>query len=282
MKPRTRVVEIREGQLHRVRIWETLSCVIAVRLLLCCLVLGSSAAAADEAIEPPPVARPDFRFGQPRAIVGIRGGWVFNRSDGDIYQFLTSQLTLDESDFDTGAFSFDVSVRVTPWLDVVTGFEISDRTNKSSFRNFVGPLGEEIVQKTQLTQVPLSFSLKLYPLGRGRQVGEYAWIRSKWVPYIGGGIGGTWYELRQRGDFIVTDPMDPMFLTIFSAELKSNGWGFAQHVFAGIDFELTTNLGLVLEGRYYWAEADLRRDFIGFKPIDLDGARLMIGLSWRL
>ena len=119
-----------------------------------------------------------------------------------------------------------------------------------------------------------------YPLGRGSQVGGYAWIRKQLVPYVGGGIGGTWYELRQRGDFIVTNPMDPMFLSIFSAELSSSGWAFAQHVFAGLDLKLTTNFGLVLEGRYYWARADLRRDY-SFDPIDLDGARVMVGFSWR-
>ena len=37
-------------------------------------------------------------------------------------------------------------------------------------------------------------------------------------------------------------------LTIFKGDFSSDGWAFAQHVFAGIDLKLTRNFGLVLEG----------------------------------
>lgn len=43
-----------------------------------------------------------------------------------------------------------------------------------------------------------------------------------------------------------------------------------------------SRLGLILEGRYYWASADLGGDYIGFDPIDLDGARIMVGINWKL
>ena len=251
-------------------------------LVLSSLALGTDPIAADETDEEPSVARQDFRFEQPRVILGLRGGWAFNRSDGEIYDFLKERLTLDGSDFDSGVFSADVSVRATSWLDVVVGFEYSRSSNKSQFRNFVDQFGAEIRQKTSLTQVPLTASLKLYPFGRGRQVGEYAWIRRALVPYLGGGIGGTWYELKQKGDFVVTDPDDPFFLDIFEDKFVSDGWDFAQHAFVGFDLKLTRNFGLVIEGRYHWARADIGGDFVGFDPIDLDGARVTAGFSWRL
>ncbi len=214
-------------------------------------------------------------------ILGVRGGAAFNRAEGEIYDFLTDNLTLSDSDFYAPAFTIDVSVRATSWLDVVAGFEVSERRNKSEFRDFV-EAGAPIKQKTRLTQIPLTTSLKFYPLGRGRQVGRYGWVRSTWVPYLGGGIGATWYELRQKGDFVVTDPSSPFFKDIFEAEVQSEGWAFAQHLFAGVDLKLTRNFGLVLEGRYYWARADLEGDFVGFDPINLDGGRIMLGVSWRL
>jgi opacity protein-like surface antigen len=111
-------------------------------------------------------------------------------------------------------------------------------------------------------------------------VGQYAWIRKAVVPYIGGGIGATWYELRLKGDFVdETDPKNPF---IFGDVFTSDDWGFAQHVFGGVDIKLTRSFGLVLEGRYYWANADVNGNFVDFNSIDLDGARAMIGFNWKL
>ena len=92
-------------------------------------------------------------------------------------------------------------------------------------------------------------------------------------------------SLKQKGDFVdfaSEDPMDPGIFDIFEGRFRSDGWAFAQHAFAGFDLKLTRNFGLVLEGRYYWARADVGGDFVGFDPIDLDGARVMAGVSWRL
>jgi opacity protein-like surface antigen len=121
-------------------------------------------------------------------------------------------------------------------------------------------------------------------------VGQYAWIRKAVVPYIGGGIGGTWYELKQKGDFVhetdSEDLEDDFCLgadaCVFSDVFTSDAWAFSQHAFAGVDIKLTRSFGLILEGRYYWANADLRGDYEGYKSIDLDGARVMLGFNWKL
>ena len=282
------------GRLHSLRSVRLARVLLGSLLVLSSLALGTDPSAADETDEEPPVTRPDFRFEAPRVILGLRGGWAFNRSDGEIYDdFLTEILTLDDSDFDAPAFTLDVAVRATSWLDVVVGFEYSGSSSQSEYRHFVDQSGAPINQKTRLTQVPLTASLKFYPIGRGRQVGKYAWVRSTLVPYLGGGIGATWYELKQKGDFVdfaSEDPMFPGVFDIFEGNLRSDGWAFGQHVFVGFDLELTRNFGMVLEGRYYWARprADLKGSFgcvpiFGcFDPIDLDGARVMVGFSWRL
>jgi outer membrane protein W len=233
--------------------------------------------------EEAPLPRLDFRFDEPRMSFGFRGGWAFNRSKGEIYDFLTDELTLSKSDFDAPAFTVDFSWRLISWLDVVFGVEYTGRKQKSEDRHFTEVNGSPIVQKTRLTQVPLTLSLKFYPIGRGEQVGQYAWIRKAVVPYIGGGIGGTWYELKQKGDFVdVGDPDLTGDEFIFSDVFTSDDWTFAGHVFAGVDIKLTRSFGLILEGRYYWADADLRGDYVGFNSIDLDGARAMIGFNWKL
>jgi opacity protein-like surface antigen len=259
--------------------------------LLPAMAFCESPDASSEPIEEAPLPRLDFQFDEPTFSLGFRGGWAFNRSKGEIYDFLTDELTLSKSDFDAPAFTVDFSWRLISWLDLVFGVEYSGRKQKSEDRHSTEVNGNPINQKTRLTQVPLTLSLKIYPLGRGEQVGQYAWIRKTVVPYFGGGIGGTWYELKQKGDFVDRDPdpgdcpfpppPDPPEC-IFSDTFTSDDWAFAQHVFSGVDIKLTRSLGLILEGRYYWADADVRGDYLGFNPIDLDGARVMIGFNWKL
>jgi opacity protein-like surface antigen len=215
--------------------------------------------------------------------LGFRGGWAFNRSNGAIYDFLTDEeflVGLSKSDFDAPAFTVDFSWRLISWLDVVFGVEYSGRQQKSEAPRFNEENADPIEQKTRLTQVPLTLSLKIYPIGRGKQVGQYAWIRKAVVPYLGGGIGFTWYELKLKGDFV--DESDPGKEFIFSDVFTSDDWAFAQHAFAGVDIKLTRSFGLILEGRYYWANADLQGDFVDFNSIDLDGWRAMIGFNWKL
>jgi len=246
---------------------------------------GESPSEASEKIEEAPLPHLDFQFDESRMSLGFRGGWAFNRSRGEIYNFLTNELTLSNSDFDAPAFAVDFSWRLLSWLDVLFGVEISEREQKSEDRRFNDEFGRPIAQKTRLTQVPLTLSLKVYPIGRGKQVGQYAWIRKAVVPYIGGGIGGTWYELKQKGDFVDRAPAPgtcPTDACIFSDVFTSDAWAFSQHAFAGVDIKLTRSLGVILEGRYYWANADLKGDFVDFNSIDLDGARVMIGINWKL
>jgi len=264
-------------------------CLATTALLGALLLLPAPAIGADQA-EEIPESKLDFHFKAPRASLGLRGGWAFNRSDGEIYDFLTEQLTLEKDDFDAPAVAADFSWRLTSWMDAVFGLEVSSRETNSEFRGWTEADGSPINQDTRLSQVPLTLSLKFYPIGRGRQVGDYAWIRKPVVPYVGGGIGGTWYKLEQHGDFVevvVDEPregctIDDPCTFIVEGDVASEGWAFAQHVFVGVDFKLTRSLGLILEGRYYWASANVEGDFIGFDPIDLDGARVMIGINWKL
>jgi opacity protein-like surface antigen len=247
-----------------IRRLSALALFVAFLSLLPAAAFGESWNEAGEETGEEPLPRLDFQFHEPKMSVGFRGGWAFNRSNGEIYDFLTDQLTLSNSDFDAPAFTVDFSWRLTSWMDVVFGVEYTGRKQKSEDRHFTEVNGNPIRQKTRLSQVPLTLSLKIYPIGRGKQVGQYAWIRKAVVPYIGGGIGGTWYELKQKGDFV------------------HDAWTFAQHAFAGVDIKLTRSFGLILEGRYYWADADVQGDYVGFNPIDLDGARVMIGFNWKL
>lgn len=252
-------------------------------LAIVVVLLSTGAAAAEEpraneeaSADALAQAQPDFRFSVPGNSFGLRGGWTFNRAEGEIYDFLTDQLTLESSDFDAPTLAVDFSWRLSSRLDAVIGFEYSSRSKPSEFRAFVDDLGIPIVQDTRLSQIPLTLSLKLYLTERGRQVGQYAWVPASLIPYIGGGGGYTWYRLEQDGEFV-----DFVDLSIFEDRFVSDGWTIAAHAFAGLEFTLNPSLGLVVEGRYQWASADLRDSFVGFEPIDLNGARVTFGVNWK-
>ena len=225
----------------------------------------------------------DFQFAAPRYSVGIRGGYAISTADSDLHDFFMGLLTLRRSDFDGPVFAMDFSWHALPWLDAMMGFEVSGSSARSEYRNFVDQDDLPITQRTRVLQVPITFSAKVYPLGRGKQVGQFAWIRKTVAPYVGAGFGPTWYELKQSGDFVdFDDCTDVDDCSIFQGSLRSSGWAFAGHAFLGVDIKITRTVGAIVEARYYWANAGVSGSFLGFRSIDLDGAHFSAGINWKL
>jgi hypothetical protein len=218
---------------------------------------------------------PDFLFGLPHGAVGIRGGYSFASAQGEIYDFFNEILTVERGDFDAFVFGVDVAWTLHPRLDAVFGFELTRPSIDSEYRDFVEDNDAPIVQTTRLTTVPFTAGLKLYLAPRGRQVGRFAFIPAKVRPYVGGGGGIVWYRLEQFGDFV-----DFEDLSIFTAQLLSEGWGWETQVFGGADFRLTPRVYLTFELRYVWMDAGVSGDFEGFEPIDLGGLRTTGGIGF--
>jgi opacity protein-like surface antigen len=241
----------------------------ALFLMLAPSFLGVPAAAAAQ----DPSA--DFLFGRPRGSLGARGGWQMAAASSDIYDFFSEELTIEKDDFDSFVFGMDGSFAVASRVDVVAGFEFSQASVSSEYRDFVDENDLPILQETRLTIVPVTLSVKLYLTPRGREVSRYAYVPAKVRPYVGGGGGFVWYELEQAGDFI-----DFVDLTIFTSAFHASGWGFASQAFGGVEVSLTPRWFLSVEGRYLWSDADLEGDFLDFEPIDLSGARIGAGIGF--
>ena len=220
-------------------------------------------------------AGPDFLFGKPRAVFGLRGLWVNPRADSDFFSFLTEQLTLEKKDFRAQGFAFDLGLPVGSRINAIAGLEYNRASASSEDRAFIEADGSPIRQDTRLTQFNLTGSLELALVPRGRAIGQFAWITAPVVPYVGAGGGLLWYRFEQTGDFV--DSLDPE-LPIFSAQLRSDGWTANTHVFGGVDIKLTRRLLLNAEARYVWADATMGMDFVGFEPIDLSGLRIGGGI----
>jgi hypothetical protein len=222
-----------------------------------------------------PQGDPDFLFGRPRGSIGVRGGWLLERADSDLFTFVQEQLTVEPGDFDAPTIAFDVGVAAGSRTEAVFGVEFGGTTIRSEYRAFVDNDRLPITQATRLRQANLSGSLKLALTPRGRQVGSIAWVPNAVVPYVGAGAGALWYQFQQSGDFV-----DFLDLSVFGDTFESSGWAPSGHVFAGVDVKIARRLYLTGEGRYLWSQAELGPDFSSFDPIDLTGVKLTAGINY--
>jgi hypothetical protein len=217
---------------------------------------------------------PDFLFGQPWGYVGIQGGWSFASASGEIFDFVTEQLTVDKGDFNAPALLIDFAIDIHPHLAAAFRFEYSKATIESEFREWVDQDDDPIVQTTHYSKIPLTANLKVYLRPRGREISRFAWVPYSVAPYVGGGGGLLWYRFEQFGDFVDFDD-----LGIFSDTFRSDGWAPTFNFFGGVDVKLHKRFFLSVEVRYAWAESDLGQDFVDFEPINLAGLSTSAGVN---
>jgi hypothetical protein len=237
-------------------------------LTVCCLFVADRVQAQDTGN--------GFLFRAPTGEVSFRGGFDRANAGSDVFAFTVKELTLNRRDFSALTFATDVDKVLTPRLDVRFSVGISQTTTPSEFRDFVDNNRQPIEQTTVFMRVPLTASLKAYLISPGRSVGHFAWIPSRYAPYVGAGGGALWYRLEQEGDFI-----DFATTKVFRDRFVSEGFTPTVQAFAGTDVSLTPRFAVTAEGRYQWARSRLSADFSKFQPIDLSGFAVTAGVSIR-
>src|SRR5258707_8777685 len=61
---------------------------------------------------------PDFMFGRPNAWIALSGTWLVPRAGGDLFTFVSDQLTIDRSDFHAPAFTGSFGIPLPRQLDI--------------------------------------------------------------------------------------------------------------------------------------------------------------------
>lgn len=239
-------------------------------------------------------SQPDFLFNRPRASIGIKGLWRRARADSAFHDYVYSDLfvprdpTDDHKDpnagkmsFDAPGIGFDVGFGLTSRLDLRFGLDYARMFSTAEVRGSLERIVDEdgsvtevpIEQDTQLTQLDLRADVALALAPRGRAIGQYVWIPSRVVPYVGAGVGVVRYDLLQIGDFVAGS-------SIFYDQLTSKGWGGSVYLFGGIDVRLTQRTLLTTEARYEMAGAELKEPFVFSEPLDLSGLRISAGIRF--
>ena len=177
-------------------------------------------------------ANPDFRFGQPRFSVAFRGLQVRPRATGELHSLLHENFfvrtspeddpldpTAGRMNFNATGVGFDIGFGAGSRLETRVGVDYAlvralteDRYNEDEF-------GLPIEQDTELAQWSVHGELALALAPRGRAIGQYVWIPSAVVPYVGAGAGFVRYSTVMDGRFV-----DVVDFTIFSERIQSQGW----------------------------------------------------------
>lgn len=224
---------------------------------------------------PQPISRTaDFLIGAPKARLALRSSWVMPRAGGDLFSFVGDQLTFEPADLRTRGVAADLAIALGPRLDLVTGFERSNRSTGSEYRKFEASNGQPIAQTTQLLQKGVTLGLRYLPVGSGRRISRLAFIPRRVTPYAGGGIAATFYTFSQRGQFV-----DFADLAVFTDAFVSDGWTVGPFVHGGAEVQVWKRLYLSVDGRYGWQHGALDADFSGFDGIDLAGFRASTGIG---
>jgi len=217
-----------------------------------------------------------FLFREPRVTLKFESGYGWQRASSDLYEQVITDHTLGRRDFDNPYIGGELALRLTDRVDLAFAAGWQGGAVQSEYREFIGDDGLPIVQTTSLQQVPVVASLKFYPVGRGRQIGRFAWIPRAVSPFLGGGIGFVSYDFEQEGEFIDFNTGD-----IYNDRVQSEGTGFLARAQAGLAISLGKQFEFTVEGRYNWADDPLDGGYGGFQPIDLDGLQVIGGLAVR-
>ena len=218
-----------------------------------------------------------YLFHRPDVTLSVRGGYSRADARSDVFDEVTSNLTLDRGDFSGLSVGGDLAVPIASRVDLVLAGGYSRSNHKSEFRDFVDNNDLPIEQTTSFERIPITANLRLNLSQPGRSIGSLAWIPNRVVPYVGAGVGAMRYRFRQQGDFV-----DFNTNAVFNSTLESSGWAFVGQAMAGVDYNFTSKLGLSLDARYLHANGELDAAFKGYDRIDLSGLTATVGLSVRL
>jgi hypothetical protein len=234
------------------------------------------------ALAPPVTAhppRPPRSPQPPESGFQIRFGAFMPSGDSDFWEDTEDVFTLDVSDFDDFMLGLTYVRPVSNEVEIGLNVDFYEETVRSEYRGFVDEDGFAILHDTELSLIPLTADVRFIPGGRYRiRPGGRKIVKP--VFYLGAGVGLTFWEYEEYGDFLdfTFDPPE-----IFLDRFVDDGVAFEAHVLAGVEIPVSRMTNLLLETRYSASEDDLGGDFGGLPGTDLDlgGSSIYGGLSFR-
>lgn len=247
------------------------------RNMVATTLLCVSAFLAPLTVHTQPLSGDGYLFHQPRATFTLRGGYSQPAATGDVFQHAFRNLTLNRSDFGAFNVSGEIGIRLVSRLSLQLGGGFSQKSVDSEMRYWIDNNDRPIEQQTTVLRAPINAGLRFNLLSAGRSVGKLAYIPSRIIPYVAGGVGVMQYKFRQAGSF-----KDDNSANIFDTTLESTGWSGLSYGAVGADFSILPTLALTTEARYESSGTrPTGHSFGGFNRIDLSGLTATVGLTFR-
>ena len=238
------------------------------------LLAAAAIAAATLLTATPATAAPPGRDGA----FNFRLGVFFPAGSDDFWAANEAAFTLDHSDFNgpIGGVGYTASINNYFELDVNADFYAS--ASRSADKFYVDQDGFSIFHDSRLAVFPVSVGFRVLPAGRyARRGAEGKHYVRRPVPYIGAGIGMSYWQYEEEGDFVASD------LSIVYDRLVDSGLAFGEYVTVGIEFPVAPQWNITLEVRQTWADANPGGAFAGVNTgaLDLGGTSVFVGGSLR-
>ncbi len=207
----------------------------------------------------------------------FRLGGFLPEGGGELWEENEDVFTLDVSDFDGFVLGFGYVHSVHNHLEVGINVDFYDESVHSEYRDFVDEFGFPIFHETRLELIPVTADVRFLPFGRHR-IGAAGRQMLKPAFYVGGGVGATFWQYEEFGDFL--DFSEDPVVVVFG-EFLDSGTAFEVHGLAGIELPLGRMTNLLFEGRVSSATDELSEDFAGLGDIELGGTSIYAGVSFR-
>lgn len=236
----------------------------------------------------------DFLLGKPHVTLTLRGGMLFP-ANSRVYPDTQMSFPGDtarrfkRSDLNAPLLAGELAIW-TPRADITVALGYARSRQTVEYRFWLDNKDMPIENSVSLAQVPLTVGLKAYVLPRGRAVGRYAYIPSRFQPYVGIAGGTVYHQFRESGDFV---NFDIASYPVYGSTYKSSGWAPTVQLLAGNEISLARSVSLQVEVRYGWASGHVGTDFPALGPppettirahdkIDVSGLQTTLGFAWRL
>ena len=239
------------------------------RLISAATIAAAVFLAAAAAAAPPPGRDGAFNF---------RFGGFFPTGSDDFWTTNEAAFTLDHSDFNGLIGGVGYNAAITNYFEFDANADFYTSTVRSADRYYVDQDGYSILHDSRLTSFPFSAGFRVLPAGRyARRGAEGNHYVRRPAFYLGGGIGMSYWQYEEEGDFVASD------LSIVYDRFVATGLAFHAYAMIGIEFPVAPEWNITFEVRQSWADANPGGAFTYINPgsLDLGGTSVFLGGSLR-
>lgn len=210
----------------------------------------------------PPSASADQLFGVQVGYFAVRGEDA--RVNGDVLNENRNFFAFRIPDFNNAAVNGEWLVGIGDYFEAGVGVGYYRRTVPSVYRDFVNDNGSEIRQDFKLRILPVTTTIRLFPISR----------LNGFQPYVGGGLGIYNWRYSETGEFI-----DFTDFSIFRDSFVAEGTDVGPVAMLGARFRVAYQVMISGEFRYQGGDGrvGIENGFLADR-IDLGGYTTLFGV----